>query len=169
MENENLYKVLGDYAEEVIRVYREKLGSNNKNASHNLERSLTWYIDDSGDEINVILEAADYIEQVEKGRGPTRGGGDGSLQRNIEDWIQAKNIIPRPSSNGKIPTIKSLAFLISRKIHEQGYSGTPLLEETISEVYERYSSLIDEAIDKDVSDLVLTSLEQTLRKLFNHD
>lgn len=168
MENKNLYRVLGEYAEEVINVYRQKLQSNNKNASHELERSLDYRIDDSGDEINVILLSADHIEFVEEGRLPTRNGGTGEVQRKIEEWIIQKNLPIRPNKNGTIPSIKSLSFLISRKIHTEGYKGSGLLKETIEEVYPRYEERINEAIDMDISEYVLVAVDTTIRNIFKN-
>lgn len=38
----------------------------------------------------------------------------------IEQWIEAKGIVPRPDQNGKSISTKSLAYLIGRKIAREG-------------------------------------------------
>lgn len=174
MQNKNLYKVLCEYGEEVIAVYRRKLQEHNKNYTHQLERSLTIDYDalkksleDDSEVVNVNLIAADHIEFVEAGRLPTKNGGTGELQKRIEEWIVRKPIQIRPSRNGTLPSIKSLAFLISRKIHTEGYHGTGLLKESVNEVYAKYQSLINEAIEKDVAEYVLVEVDTTMRNLFN--
>lgn len=167
MDNKHLYNILNEYALTVISTYKQKLQSNNKNATHSLERSLNYYIDfDSGNEIKVVLTSEDHIEFVENGRLPTRNGGTGEVQRKIEDWIVAKNIIPHEDERGRIPTIKQLSFLIARKIHTEGYSGTGLLKETVEEVYNQFEDRINEAIEMDVSEFVLMSVDNIINNMF---
>jgi len=58
-----------------------------------------------------------YIETLEKGRGPTSAGapkGNPTLREAIEDWIARRSITVEGI------TSKSLAYIISKKIHEQG-------------------------------------------------
>lgn len=56
------------------------------------------------------------------GRKPTSSGASKSsptLQRQILEWIKAKNITPRESSMSQ----QSLSWVISRHIHMNGYKG----------------------------------------------
>ena len=79
-----------------------------------------------------------YSEQLENGRGPTSSGaksGTITLRQAIEQWIEDKGIRPE----GKM-TVSSLAFLIARKIHRQGwdrknYGGVDLISEVITPEY----------------------------------
>ena len=62
--------------------------------------------------------AAKYIGVLEDGRRPTRSGapkGNPTLRENIEAWITARNITPKDNMK-----VKTLAFLIARKIHREG-------------------------------------------------
>lgn len=165
MELVHLYDTLNQYAEDVIATYRNKLQENNVNSSHELERSLDYRIEETDGEIKVILISADHIEQVENGRLPTKNGGTGEVQRKIEEWIIQKPIIPRPSRNGTLPTIKQLAYLISHKIHIEGYHGKGLLKETINEVYQRYEDKINQALDDDVAEYVLVHVQNILKNI----
>jgi hypothetical protein len=56
-----------------------------------------------------------FIYGLEYGRKPTSGGGNGSLKGIILKWINDKGIIPRDKISKN-----TLAFLIARKIHEEG-------------------------------------------------
>jgi hypothetical protein len=72
-----------------------------------------------------------YGEQLEFGRKPTTRGGDGSLKDRIAQWIKDKGIVANDISE------KSLIYLITRKIHEQGwdrkdYGGVELVSEIIT-------------------------------------
>ncbi len=59
-----------------------------------------------------------YIGALEYGRKPTKGGGSGALLPAIEQWIKDKGITPKSGTDEK--DYKSLAFAITRKIHQQG-------------------------------------------------
>lgn len=76
-------------------------------------------IEASADDTKGILQADQQILVLENGRGPTVNGGakgTGKLQGIILAWIQAK---PGFTKIGNI-TDQSLAFLITRKINEEG-------------------------------------------------
>jgi len=58
-----------------------------------------------------------YIMTLEHGRGPTKEGataGNPTLQESILEWIKSRGIQPTDI------TQESLAYLISRKIHQEG-------------------------------------------------
>ena len=59
-----------------------------------------------------------YSEQLESGRTKTSGGGDGTLIKRITQWIKDKGIVSK--IKGDI-SVSSLAFLITRKIHKEGW------------------------------------------------
>lgn len=59
-----------------------------------------------------------YIGALEYGRKPTKGSGDGQLFKAIEQWIKDKGITPKEGTEEK--HYKSLAFAITKKIHESG-------------------------------------------------
>lgn len=88
------------------------------NASGRTAASLSYELDDNGGRIY----GAGYIFALEFGRKPTTGAGSGgeSLKDRIRVWIDEKGIQPNPGSNGKPVSKDSLAFLISRKIHNEG-------------------------------------------------
>lgn len=166
MIGSNLRAVLEQYGESVVNSYREEMIRQNKVASGNLINSLKYDIIEEDNQINVMLYMADYGDIVEEGRRPTQNGGSGELQRKIEDWIVQKHIIPRPNRNGTLPTIKQLSFLISRKIHKEGYKSTPMLGGVIDSVYLSFKDRINEAIEKDISEYIQVNIDRTIGNLF---
>ena len=87
-------------------------------ASGNFNRSLSYQQTDK----ELIITGAAYAGAIEFGRKPSSGGGSGVLRGLIRKWIDDKGITP----TGNISK-DSLAYLITRKIHQQGtalFSGT---------------------------------------------
>lgn len=161
-----LRKVLDEFGEELVLSVRAELMSKGKVATGHLIDSLKYQISEQDDEVQVLLYYADYFPFVDQGRQPTKNGGSGELRSKIEDWIRVKGIVPKPDSKGKLPTIKQLSFLISRKIHNEGFKGTPILENVINALYLKYQYRIQEALEDDYSELVLTKVEYLLGRLF---
>lgn len=88
------------------------------NASGKTAQSLHFEIDDR----EFRLYGSGHIFALEYGRKPTSGGGGSgtSLRDRIRVWIDDKGIEPKPGANGKAISKDSLAYLISRKIHNEG-------------------------------------------------
>ena len=67
------------------------------------------------------ITADQWIFTYEYGRGPTVNQGDGAVRRNVRAYIRENNIQPQGyKANGDPIDDDTLAFFISRKIHEQG-------------------------------------------------
>lgn len=80
------------------------------NASGRTAASLTYEIREN----EAFIYGAGHIFALEFGRKPTTAGGDGSLRDRIRVWIDEKGINPEGISKD------SLAYLITRKIHNEG-------------------------------------------------
>lgn len=94
-------------------------------------------------ENKVTLFGLDYSRQLEEGRKPTTNSGNGALYDAILQWIDDKNISAK--LNNEI-TKTQLAFLITRKIHREGwdrkgFGGVELISEVVTE--ERINSIIE--------------------------
>lgn len=61
------------------------------------------------------VEGPEYIQALITGRGPSKGKG-GSLYSGILQWVKAKGLIPKEQKM----TQESLAYVITRKIHQEG-------------------------------------------------
>lgn len=147
---ENTYKVLQDYAEAVRQAYRDNLVQG-RNASKNLSDTMTARVDVQGNAFAVVLNMADYWKYIEHGTSPHFPPISAILK-----WIEVKPIIPRPDSKGRIPSSKSLAFLIARKISEVGTEGKPDLQDASEKTFNEFHEALVSAMAQDASRMVMT-------------
>lgn len=170
----HLRAVLENFAVYFQNKLQENMRANDSNASGNLVNSFKTEvkIEDSYYEVGINL--ADYWYYVNNGRGPTRGGGNGTLLEKIKNWIIVKRIVPHVGviKTGKnagkqyLPKINQLAFLITRKIHREGYEGTHFFDEAKADSIEYFKESIDLAIREDVESYVFAQVG-LLRTIFN--
>jgi len=146
---QNLAKVLEEYGAAVRDAYRLELDHQDKIASGNLSTTVRYIVVKGTKTYAVDLSLADYWEYVEDGRPP---GGFPPPDK-ILKWIEIRPIIPRPF-NGRLPTIKQLAYLIGRKIAREGVEPTPVLEAASTTVYDEFLERIGAAITADLEEAV---------------
>lgn len=132
-ESNEITGILNKYGAEISATLKNDiqskvlLGVAPANASGKLKDSVHYTIKD-----NVLrVWALQYIGAVENGRKPTQKSQGGVLRPAIEKWIVDKGLILNGIS------VKSLAFLIARKIHEEGTNayrkgGTKLVEDILT-------------------------------------
>lgn len=155
---ENLTSVLNDFGKFLVEEYKDNLILEDVNASDNLYNSVTYMVESNDKTFEVKLSLADYWAFVEKGR---RAGGKFPPVSAIERWIEVKPVLPKPMSNGKLPTNKQLAYLIGRKIAIEGISPKPLLQRSVDDVWNNMREFISEALAKDLQkeiNIELTSM-----------
>lgn len=58
-------------------------------------------------------------------------------------------------ANGKLPTQKQLAFLISRKIATEGIDPKPMLKKTLDQLNGFYLEMIKDAISEDIKKSII--------------
>lgn len=170
----NLKQVLIQYGNAVQELYKNNLIKEGNIATSGLIESVK-YIKSFGNrkyEISLSLKPYwKYLEYGTKAHWPPIGNGENEgLLRWVNAKINAKLLIPRPDSNGKLPTEKQLAFLIARAMagkspHQSecknpngGTQAEHLLKKTIEEVNAEYMSKIYNAIDKDIDESVFVLL-----------
>ena len=115
------------------------------NASYKLLNSVETVVRRNDDEFTVTINLEDYWYYVENGR---KAGRFPPIDKILE-WIRVKPVIPYSDSRGRLPTEESLAFLISRKIAEQGTEGRHVLYETVDELNRYYLPKFQQALDND--------------------
>lgn len=142
----NLQATLEQYIQEVLDLYKSKIRS--KVASGALINSISYSIQAGEDTLEVSINLAEHYKYIEWDTKPHFPPIEPILK-----WVKAKNILPRPDSNGKLPTEKSLAFLIARKISKTGTKGGHYLEDSIQAINNKYNSLLDAAVTKDLEAL----------------
>lgn len=139
---DNLQAALEEYGNVIAEQYKSNLKANGHKATENLINSITSHITVNGYEYAIELTLEDYYKYVEEGRRP----GKFPPVDKILEWIKVKN--------GKLPTEKQLAFLISRKIANEGTKGTYDLEKAIDTTINEWDEKITDALDKDVMNCI---------------
>ena len=134
----SLNPIINDF----ISTYKSTLENKGKRASGKLIDTIKHKIKVDGKYILVILNLEEYYRWVELGRKPGKYPPPDAIKR----WIQIKPILPRPNSNGKIPTENQLAFLIGRKIYREGIKPTHALKDTIRE-FDLYNKIYNTIVD----------------------
>ena len=148
VEFKHLQEALAQYAQAITDRYKQNLESSGRRASGELISSVNSKVTVNGNEYAIELNLEDYWYYVENGR----GAGKFPPPDKILQWIKVKPILPTPMSNGKLPTEKQLAFLIGRKIANEGFEGTNDLDNTMKEV--DYEQIIQDALDMDMMEYV---------------
>jgi hypothetical protein len=85
------------------------------------------------------IQALPYWEQINYGRGETKNGGDGALKSKLEEWLRLPNVRQKvtkgkPYKGGSDDAwtdarYKSVAWVMARKIHREGYPARPFVDE----------------------------------------
>lgn len=146
LEFRHLQQTLQDYINEVKELYSDNIVREGHNASGDLIKSIKVILQKNNTSIEVSLSLNEYWKYLESGTRPHWPPMDAILE-----WIRVKPVIP-VERNGNLPTEKQLAYLISRKIAQEGTPETNLLENTLETVNAKYDELISEAIDKDLDE-----------------
>ena len=151
-----------DYANQIVQMYRDNLSKEKVDASGKLSSSVDFDLDFNEYHVTIYLIMESYWYYVEKGRNKSTGkfGTWRNKYADIENWL--RNKIARgtfiPTGGHTIPKtekeIKSVSYLIARKITKMGFYGKDhhgkhILEKTMEEV-ERLGildSIIDEIVD----------------------
>lgn len=144
LEFKHLQAVLEDLGKAIKLRYQENLIESDRKASYNLIESVQYHTVINGQEFAIDLELADYWKYVEDDTRPHWPPVD-----KILEWVHIKPVLPTPI-NGKLPTEKQLAFLISRKISEVGTTGSHDLERTMEEIDDEWEERIIDALDQDM-------------------
>lgn len=121
------------------------------NASGKLAKSIRYEVTNG---TVLSFYGNDYIQYLENGRGPTKNGGNGAVKRAIRQWIDDKGIIPDGISKD------SLAFLIARRIHQEGSTiyqagGSDLVSGIFNEALQR-------SIEAEFAQLLVTEIQSDI-------
>jgi len=156
MEWRNLKEALETYGQVLEEQYREQIASTGAFASGKLFDSVHHIVTVEDHTIDLSLSLEDYWKYVEEGRKP---GKFPPLDK-IEEWIRIKPVAPYPDAKGRVPSNQQLAFLIGRKIAEEGTEGRHLLDNAIESTQD-WIEIIEQAISKDIE----IEIDEFLKKL----
>ena len=162
----NVEQILKEFGENVTRNAKQNLGASYKGRridnSGALRKSLDYNVKVSktGNSFEFDIEMLEYGEWVDKGRLP----GKGIPPKALLKWIRTKPIRLRDSKTGSFvksseSKLKSLAFLINRKIKEHGIAATNFISEPFDKYFKTLPDDIIEAFGLDVEDMIEFSLK----------
>lgn len=159
MQWPHLAKALEEISMYLLKASREHMPS-----YYELREKMSFNVQIDNYFYEVVFDAPAYWWYVEHGRGPTKTmrAGDPKLVDIISEWITRRRVTPQAAKDGRTPTQRQLAFLISRKIHREGYEAKPFLSRSLEEQKAYIDNAIDEAITADITEAV----EEFLRKVF---
>jgi hypothetical protein len=135
---------------------RNNLTANNRNASGRTSESIEFLVSEGRDKILFQVTANSNINYLQDGRGPTQNDGPGHVKEGIRQWIKDKGI------QSNLPE-ESLVFLISKKIHEVGYRGTPGLisgvinDDLLADMEENVLSIARNEIVRELRNVIIKS------------
>lgn len=156
----HLEQVLNDFARDAKENYKSALRSSDHVASGALSTFEARVVHE-GTVYRVTFELEKYWRYVEEGtkaHWPPREA--------ILDWINVKPVVPRPDEYGRIPSPKSLAFLICRSIAgkspnqeylrnpQGGTIGTHDLERSSEQTRAWYEERIQKALEEDLQEIL---------------
>lgn len=152
-ETNNESEVL-DICNQILQLYKDTLKNNGNTASNQLSDTAKFITKWQGDYFEVYFELQDYWKYAEAGTKPHFPPVD-----KIEEWVRVKRVVPY-SYNGKVPTTKQLAFLISRGISEKGTKAYFTLRNSLTEAENLINELayiltqkFDKEIENDINEL----------------
>lgn len=157
----NVLKLLDDYAKDFKKTLKSTLESNGRKASGQLINNIETRVKIGNLVYEVNLEAADYLYWVDNGR---KKGKFPPIDKILE-WIRVKPIVPREDENGRVPTEQQLAFLIGRKIANEGYEGSNDFKSTQADVNAYYIPRLQEALEKDFQEYHSIKIKEELDEI----
>ena len=140
----NIEAVLNKYAIALV----DSLASKGIKKTSNLSQSVE--IKQTIEPLKTIYEVLmnEYWYYIDQGRGATeKGNRPGEVKEAIRKWIQREGI-KAEERNGVTPTEDQLVFLITRKIHKEGFPG----RDFVSGPFEQFENEITEALQKDLNE-----------------
>ena len=138
--------VMEEMAIAIRNEYQDNLIRNDRIASGDLLNNIEYEVTRGDFTYTIYVKMKDYWYYVENGR----KAGKWPPIDNILRWITVKPVLPRPNAEGKLPTPQQLAFLIARKIGEEGTEGTQDLRKATDTIWDTFEDRLYEAIDADV-------------------
>lgn len=146
--------VLEQLAADIRDGYIDMIAAHGHTASGKLAesmRSIRVEVSEGGRTFEIVADLQSYWKYLEEGLAPGGKWGNPGWKAYpfIRRWIDIKPVIPRPGKDGSIPTPDQLAYLITRKIVQEGTDPTGLLETTKDNVIPLYAYKIREALVED--------------------
>ena len=158
MNLDGLRAILEDLARDVEVGYKEELERNDHYTTlgpdaRKLINSVHTRVEVHDTVYEVKMDLEEYWKYLETGTRP-----HWPPLSAIQRWVEYKPVLPTPDASGRIPSPKSLAFLIARKISRVGTKGTHDLEKTKDAVITAYRDKLEAALSHDIYDYLVKVL-----------
>ena len=157
---EAIKKVLQDEGDLIVLELLSRMASEDANATGKTSKSLRSKVSVlKRGEINFDIVGGEGWKFVEQGRGKTKSSTKGQppLIESIKKWMRARGIRPEGGTKG----FNSLAFVITRRIHQEG-----TLINRLGERRDIYSSVVtQERIDKIINKIAVAGEVEMLTDL----
>lgn len=154
---DNLRAVLEEFAGEFRDTYRASLLKHDRITQHGTARlvdsveanDVKAMVTEGDRAFEVTINLKEYWKWVENDTRPHWPPPSAILR-----WVEIKPVIPYPDAKGRIPSPRSLAFLIGRKISREGTTGSHDFRDSREAVLTRFRTRIRVAMAKDVQNYV---------------
>lgn len=157
MEWTNTMRVLEEFGIYFRNLLQDRIIEEDMIASGELLNDLDYVIDAGENEWTVSVKIKDYFKYVDEGTEPHF-----PPLSAIKRWVEVKPVYPEVDSAGKTPTVDQLAFLIARKISEEGTEGRDIWEPTVQEAVDQFEQKLGDAILEDMG----TDIERLLLEIY---
>ncbi len=147
---EEQFKIVGELAATYMQTY---LKDNDVNSTGDLSRNIDVKVNEKDNIIDVSIEMPEYgkfVDEGRKGKGKynkstyRRGGGFPPIKA-IKEWIKQKPISLKGGAS-----IDTAAFLIGRKIYEEGIKPKPFIQYSIERAIEDSEDAVYDALENDI-------------------
>ena len=131
-----ILRIIQNWGNEFIKALQNNLLKKKSKATGQLYEKIEPSFKQTDTGYKMTISMMDYWKYIEDGRPPTKGGGNGKVYRNIFEWIKYKPDLQREiaRSPDRIAATKSLAYVITRKIHREGTQPKPFIAPALKQV-----------------------------------
>lgn len=150
-----------------VRMSRRILDQNNKNATFNLRKSMSYTFAQEEEKVGVSLtfDGAPYWVFVEMGvrgfvnadKAPdspfqfgSRSGRPGGLRAAIDKWVIRKGLPNFRDASGRFIPRREQVRQISRKIYMYGIEPTPFVSDPMKIIWDKHYPDLEEALVRDL-------------------
>ncbi len=156
INEEDLLTKAGQY---YVASLRKQLRLDGNRASRDLERSIRFTVNKG--ELSVY--ANKYLEAISEGKKATSKNPSNDMVKNIERWMQKKNVRVREKGTGKFAKRsgsasfkRSVAWGIARKINRTSWKGSNVISKSFD--------IIKKKVDKELFDGFSAYLENEIKE-----
>ncbi len=143
--SERLNKILEQYKDTIVAQLKSRIISDDKVATGDLEKSITGIVEGT----SISIFASEYWYVVNYGRKP---GKKMPPIRPIMEWMKVRGI--ETYKKNKKKGNRTLAWVIAKKIGDEGIPGTNFFWETINSIVPLITKDIEQSYLKDINDQI---------------